>query len=315
MNTSVLKNLALLAGIFIAINGQGQTVSTPIVGFSKITVPAGGRLVAPVFVKSPVYTGSASIASGVATLGSSVSGNLGPSSFTDRPNFPRYYLKVTSGTYSGLVLDIDSNTTSTVSMTGVPSGLTGSVGVQIIPHYTLGDFAANAQDQGMSAYADAVTFYDSGNAKRAYYYTGSGFIADDYSTPADNVVIYPGSGILLNAVSSCTVTMSGRVNTTPTIVPLYSGESIVAPIDPSGVSKVATINLASSLSPYVDAASSVLVDGSLATSAFYSDGSQMLDQDYNPIDSTTSPSVVIGNGFIVNAVADSQWVQPPVINP
>ena len=313
-----MKKLLLLLPLAMSIShgvSIAQTVSTPIVGFSKISVPAGGRLVAPVFVKAPTYQGTATIASGVATLNASIAGNLGPSTFTDRPNYPRYYLKITSGSYSGLVLDVSSNTSTTVSLTDAPSGLTGSVSVVIVQHYTLGDFALNAQDQGLSAYVDAVTFYDSGNNKRAYYYTGSGFISDDYSTPADNVVIYPGSGVLLNAVNNCSVTMSGNVNTTSTLVPLYAGESIVAPIDPSGVSKVGTINLASSLSPYVDAASTVLVDGTLATSAYYSDGAQMLDQNYDPLSGSTSPAITVGNGFIVNAVADSQWSQPPVINP
>ena len=125
---------------------NADTVSTPVVGFSKISVPAGGRLVAPVFVKAPTYQGSATIASGVATLNSSISGSLGPSTFTDRPNYPKYYLKVTSGTYSGLVLDINSNTSTTVALEGAPSGLAGSVSVVIVQHYTLGDFALNAEN-------------------------------------------------------------------------------------------------------------------------------------------------------------------------
>ena len=312
-----MKKLNLLLGTLLATVALSHAVDSfsDVVGYSKLSIPVGGRLIAPVFLKAAVFTGSASINSGVLTVtGSLTAGALNQSNFSDRPNFPTHYVKITSaGSSEGLVLDVISNTASTITVSGA-TGLSGSVSIEVVPHYTLLDFAN--QSTNLQPYADAVTFYDAGNAKRAYYYTGSGFVGDDYSTPADHVVIYPGSGFILNAGADSSVTMTGRVNQTKTLVPVYAGESIVAPIDPSGITKIANSNLGSAMLPYADAASAVLLDGSLATTAYYTDGVGMLDDSYSPLDPNAAgtPQVAAGNGFIVNANSDGYWVQSPVIS-
>jgi hypothetical protein len=307
-------NLALAILVSAVMAGHAATATSDIVGYSKLNIPVGGRLIAPVFIKPAVFTGSATISSGVLSISGGLTPNaLNQTSFNDRPNFPKYYVKITSsGSNEGLVLDIVSNAASTVTVSGA-SGLTGTVSIEVVAHYTLLDFAS--QSSNLVPYADAVTFYDSGNGKRSYYYTGSGFVADDYSTPADHVVVYPGSGFILNAGATSSVTMTGRVNQTKTLVPVYAGESIVAPIDPSGITKIANSNLGSAMAAYADAASVVLLDGSLATTAYYTDGVGMLDDSYtslNPNDANT-PKVAAGNGFIINANADGYWIQSPVI--
>jgi hypothetical protein len=239
-------------------------------------------------------------------------GSLNQTSFSDRPNFPTHYVKIiSSGSFEGLVLDVVSNTASSITVAGAPSGLTGSISVQVIRHYTLQDLANQSKD--LIPYQDAVTFYDPSNGKRSYYFDGSSFVGDDYSTPAGNVVIDPGTGVILNAGSASSITMVGEVNTKKTLVPVYAGESIVAPIDPSGITKVSAIGLGSAIAPYSDAASAVLLDGSLATTSFYTDGIDMLDDSYAPINPLTSPLVAAGNGFIINAASDGVWIQNPVI--
>jgi len=314
--TQVTKGIgqAMILFSLLAYTSEAQTVSTPIVGFSKLSISAGGRLISPVFNKASKYQGSAVVSSGVFTVSGLTANALVPTAYNDRPNYPTHYVKITSGSYEGLVLDVTANSATTITVADAPTGLSGSVSVIVIPHYTLLDLAN--QSANLAAYSDAVTFYDSGNNKRTYYYTGGtdGFIADDYSTPANNVVIYPGSGVIVNTTANSSVTMSGNVNTTKTIVPIFAGESIVSPIDPSGVSKVAGINLAAALSPYTDSANAVLLNGTLATSTFYSDGVDILNDSYDVVPLASSPAVSSGNGFIVNAVADSQWVQPAVTN-
>jgi len=313
----VIKGFAGSAVLFslLTYTSAAQTVSTPIVGFSKLSISAGGRLISPVFNKASKYQGSAVVSSGVFTVSGLTANALVPTAYNDRPNYPTHYVKITSGSYEGLVLDVTANSATTITVADAPAGLSGSVSILVIPHYTLLDLATQSAD--LAAYSDAVTFYDSGNNKRTYYYTGGtdGFIADDYSTPADNVVIYPGSGVILNSTANSSVTMSGNVNTTKTIVPIFAGESIVSPIDPSGVSKVAGINLAAALSPYTDSANEVLLNGTLATTTFYSDGADILSDSYDVVPLASSPALAAGNGFIVNSVADSQWIQPSVINP
>ena len=235
-------------------------------GYSKVTINQGGRLIAPVFNKAAVYTGSATVTSGVFAVSGLTSGGLNATSFSDRPNYPTHYVKITSaGSFEGLVLDVLSNTASAITVADAPAGLTGAVTIQVIPHYTLLDLANQSTD--LVPYSDAVTFYDAGNNKRTYYFAGAdGFVADDYSTPSNNVVIDPGTGVILNAGANSSITMTGVVNTKKTLVPVFAGESIVAPLDPSGVSKVSGLNLAPAIAAYSDAASVVLLNGSLATS-------------------------------------------------
>jgi hypothetical protein len=313
MNMKKLNvTLAILVAAVMAGNAQ-TSVTSDIVGYSKLTINQGGRLIAPVFHHQPVYSGSSTITSGVLAVSGLTPGSLNETAFSDRPNFPTYYVKITSsGVYQGLVLDVVSNTDSSITVAGAPSDLTGAVSVQVIRHYTLQDLANQSTD--LIPYQDAVTFYDAGNLKRTYYYDGAGFIADDYATPASQVVVYPGSGVILNAGSNSAITMIGNVNTTKTLVPIYAGESIVAPTDPSGITKVALIDLGPSMAAYSDAASVVRLDGSLATTTYYTDGIDMLDDTYTTITPGGSPVVEAGNGFIINAAVDGVWAQNPVIS-
>jgi len=310
-----MKKLNITLAIFVAavMAGNAQTVTSDIVGYSKLDINQGGRLIAPVFHYQPVYIGSSTITSGVLSVPSLTAGLLNQTSFSDRPNFATHYVKITSsGIYQGLVLDIVSNTASSITVAGAPTDLTGPISVQVIRHYTLQNLAEQSKD--LIPYQDAVTFYDAGNLKRSYYYDGASFIGDDYLTPAGHVVIYPGTGVILNAGSNSSITMTGVVNTTKTLVPIFAGESIVAPTDPSGITKVALINLGSSIAPYSDAASVVRLDGTLATTTFYADGINMLDDTYTPITAANSPLVEAGNGFIINSYADAVWTQNPVIS-
>ena len=303
-------SLAILA--LAAMSASATTVTSEIVGYSKLDINQGGRLIAPVLHHQPVYVGSSTVTSGVLSVPGLTTGSLNQTSFSDRPNFPTHYVKIlSSGSFEGLVLDVVSNTASSITVAECPSSLAGSISVQVIPHYTLQNLANQSKD--LIPYQDAVTFYDPSNGKRSYYFDGSSFVGDDYATPAGNVVIYPGAGVILNAGSASSITMVGVVNTKKTLVPVYAGESIVAPIDPSGITKVSSIGLGSAIAPYSDAASAVLLDGSLATTSFYTDGAEMLDDSYTPINPLTSPLVAAGNGFIINAASDGVWIQNPVI--
>jgi len=312
MNMKKLNvTLAILVAAVMAGNAQ-STVTSEIVGYSQLNINQGGRLIAPVFHHQPVYVGSSTITSGVLSVSGLTAGSLDQTSFSDRLNFPTHYVKIiSSGSFEGLVLDVVSNTASSITVAGAPSDLTGSISVQVIPHYTLQNLADQSKD--LIPFQDAVTFYDSSNGKRSYYFDGSSFVGDDYTTPAGNVVIDPGTGVILNAGSASSITMVGVVNTKKTLVPVYAGESIVAPIDPSGITKVSAMGLGTAIAPYSDAASAVLLDGSLATTSFYTDGTDMLDDSYTPINPLTSPLVAAGNGFIINSASDGVWIQNPVI--
>lgn len=302
------KNVFLAAAIFaVAIPSLGiaQTVSTPIVGFSKVEAPAGGRIVAPIFVKAPVFSGTSSI-SGQSFSGS-FSSALDPTSYTDRPNYPTHYVEITSGVNEGLSFDVISAGPTGITVSGVPAGMTGtSVSIVVRPHITLADLAASGS--GLQDFSDAITIFRENNQKASYIYTSTGVVADDYSTPADHVVIYPGTGVVLNNGASASFTFTGQVKTTKTIVPIYSGESIIAPVDPQGGKKVSQLNIAGALAPFSDAFSVISTSGNLNASSFYSDGSEVLDENYSPVAGLTDLSVTVGNGMIINANTDASWI-------
>jgi len=293
---------------------HAQTTSySSIVGYSKVNVAAGGGVVAPVFVKPAVFTGTSTISG--QTFSGSFSSSLNPTGFSDRPNFPTHYVEITSGANEGLVFDVSSASGSGIVVTGIPTALNGqTVSIVVRPHVTLGDIAT--QSSGLADFSDAITIYRENNVKSSYIYTTTGVVGDDYSTPSDHVVIYPGYAVVLNTLGNSTFTLTGEVKTTKTRVPLFAGETLIAPIDPQGGKKVSQLNLAGALEGYTDAISLVSTTGDLSLNSFYSDGvTDMLDENYTPVDATTDKVVKAGNGFIVNSLTDRVWTANSPLNP
>ena len=72
-----------------------QTVSTPIVGFSKVTIPNGSRAVVPGFVKPAAYSSSGTV-SGQSVAATSLTANaFQPTQFSGgTPNFPTHYPEI-----------------------------------------------------------------------------------------------------------------------------------------------------------------------------------------------------------------------------
>lgn len=320
MNTSNNSKLSLAMFTLVSLLVLGnkpsvaQTVSTPIVGFSKVTAPSGTIVVVPSFVKPNRFQGSVTLnGQNFAVTGFSVN-QLAPSSYTDgRPNYPKAYVEITSGTYEGTVLDILSNTASSVTVSGAPTELNGqSVNIAVRDHFTLDDLAQG--QSGLVDYDSVVNVYNSdGTTSTRYYVTGS-WVADDYSTAAGNTIIYPGQGITLST-GSASLTLSGNVKTTKTVVPLYAGAvNLVGPGNPSNQSNLDSIGIASVLAPYDDGINSFASNGTMTMlDTFYSNGSGILNSSYEPI---TAPAYVASNsGFVVSVSNPKTWTLPRIINP
>lgn len=312
-----MKKTNLLAVLALAATPaflHAQTTNySSIVGYSKVNVSAGGGVVAPVFVKPAVFTGSSTISG--QTFSGQFTSSLNPTSFTDRPNYPTHYVEITSGVNEGVSFDVISAGPAGITTSGVPTGLNGAtVSIVVRPHVTLGDIAAASS--GLADFSDAITVYRENNQKSSYIYTTSGVVGDDYSTPSDNVIIYPGYAVLFNTIGNSTFTLQGEVKTTKTKVPLFAGETLIAPVDPQGGKKVSQLNLAGALEGYTDAISLVSTTGNLGLSSFYSDGTtDMLDENYTPVNVATDKTVSAGNGFIVNTLQDRTWTANPPVNP
>jgi hypothetical protein len=229
-------NVALAILVTAVMGGNAQTVTSDIVGYSKVSVPSGTRAVVPGFVKSAVFTGVGTITSQSLSASGLAADALKPTSFTDgRPNYPTHYIEITSGAYEGYSFDVSSNTGTSVSVSGLPSALNGTqVNYVIRPHLTLGDIdSSNLPDGNVvlnifnNPSTPAVTYlYDSAGA----WYDGNG------NYLMNHVVIYPGTGISLNNTSGTfSITFSGSVKPTKTAVPVYKNAAVnlVGPMNPS----------------------------------------------------------------------------------
>ena len=292
---------------------QTSVVTAGIYGFSRISAPVGGRVIAPVLVKNSVYSGAVPVSGSTFLAAGIASNSLSPSSFSDRPNAPRYYVEITSGIYAGNIYDVAGNDTNGITVYGLPSALNGQshITISVRPHFTLGDLASASS--GLSAYSDALSLYQINSGQSTYIYSGSG-VVDGNNATADQIVIYPGSGALINNSRSASFTFSGLVKTNQTVVPIYAGVTLVAPLDPTGTTTINSENLLPILHPYVDAVSLVATDGSLGTTPFYSDGTQLLDQNYSPLDPSVAPIVSSGNGFFINTTQNRLWTNASAVN-
>jgi len=296
---------------------SAQTVSTPVVGFQKVTMPLGGAAFAPTFVKANTFTGPASISgSTVTTTSNALAGlSLGPTSFSDRANFPRYYAEVvnTNSPFCGYNFDITSlNNASSFQSANIPAGLTGTVTIAIRPHLTLADLdPANMQD------GDSVTIYNDPSGGASTYYQASGGWVDSNGNPGyAHVPVYPGTGVIYGGQSSAnTITLTGNVKNTPTAVPVYLGAvlNVVAPVNPSASVNYANQNIANSIG---DGASftKYTADGSLVEeSTYYAASGVLVDNNGNPASSVPIPGSQAVN--VGSLSQDAVWIIPAAINP
>jgi len=318
-NYLVSRMVGCGALILLSLNSlvSAQTVSTPVVGFQKVTLPLGGAAFAPTFVKVNTFSGPATISGSTVTLAANALAgqSLGPTGFSDRSNFPRYYAEVinTNSSFCGFNFDITSaNGASSFQSANIPVGLTGSVTIAIRPHITLADLdPANMQD------GDSVTIYNDPSGGAFTYYQDSGGWVDSNGNPGyAHVPVYPGTGVIYAGQSSAnTITLTGNVKNTPTAVPVYLGAvlNVVAPVNPSESVNYANQNIASSIG---DGASftKYTADGSLVEeSTYYAAAGVLVDNN-----GILASSVPIPGSQAVNVGSLSQdavWVIPSAISP
>lgn len=296
--------------------GNSQTVSTPVVGFSKVNLSSGTVLLSPGFVKATQYGGSAVITGQSFSATGLISGNFNGSSFSDRPNYPRYYVEIVSGVNEGFAFDVVSNSSTSITATGVPASLNGqTVTIAVRPHVTLDDIVT--AQSGLSDYSDAVNLTTPDGGTLTRYYASGSWVAEDFSTPAGHTVIYPGNAISVSTAGAVSLTTSGTVKPTKTQVPLYASVvNLVGPMNPAGASKINALGIQYALEPYADGFNTYASDGSgVTTGTYYSDGSSVLDAGFSPLDQTSPDSVPSNVGFAVSVSADTYWTMPSPLNP
>lgn len=268
MKNSSPKILQAALIIVMGASCYGQTVSTPVVGFNKLSFPAGNSAQTATFVKPAVFSGDATtVTSNSLSVSSATFGSLGPAA-----GLPTHYVKITSGSMAGYVLDIISNTSTSVVVDGNLSTAGSTPSFVVIPHVKVSDlFAGNSS---LSPGSDTLTLFTTGGGSIVLLWVGvdspTGWVDPVTESPKDGIV-YPGEGFILTTQGSGTFTSQGVVETKPTVVPLYPGAvNLVSMASPSSGSKaLQAINLGTNLASGSDTAEFLSSNGALSSAGVY----------------------------------------------
>jgi len=313
MNMKKLNvTLAILVAAVMAGNAQPTTASSPVVGYSKISCPSGTVIVVPTFVKSDLYAGSSVIAADGFGCTAFSTGARSPNSGS---SYPKSYVEITSGAFEGYTFDIISNTATKLSAAGIPANLVGqTVTIAVRDHLTLDDFVSG--QTGLVDYDSGVSIYNPNGTTSVRYFATTTWVAEDYSTPAGDTVIYPGSGFTLSSAGA-SFTFTGVVKATKTVIPLYTGAvNIVGPLNPSNSNFITQIGIASGLEPYDDGINSFSTNGQMSiVSTYYSDGTDILNGGYSTFVPTNSDKVPLNQGFVVTVSRNRNWTYNSPLTP
>lgn len=304
-------SLAIIVAAGLSANAQTTATTSP-VGFATISPAAGTVSICPGFVEAAVFQGNST----ASTSANTFSGSFTPGSYAPTSQgYPTTYVQVISSnsTYAGYIFDVASvnGQGAIVSSDPIPSGLNGQT-VQIVvrPHLTLNKLIQGAT--GLADYSDAATFINANGSLTTCIYADGSWLADDYSTPIGDLPIYPGTGFTLTSSGAAKLTTVGSVQTAPVAVPLYAGTpNLVNQMNPGAAVKVQSLNIASVMAPYSDVFNSFSGTGNMAISGtYYSDGTDLLDSDYNPLPPNSSASVDANGAIAVTASSDTVWKAP-----
>lgn len=320
MNRTLLVTLASLA---LALPAAAQSSSTPVIGFYKVTIPAGTSAWTCSFVTKKDFQGAASsIVGGPTTSLVNVSG----SPFTPAA-FNLHYIEILSGPHAGMVFDIETtpaNTASAITVKGnLGAGglaLTGTETFCIRKHATISSILSAGG--GLTPIDDSVEVFSSTGSSTILTWDGTQWVDGvDFVTPKD-VIVYPLQGFKVNSLSGATVTFGGGavsyVKQGPTKAPVYSGVvnlvGVLSPladtvsVDPMFSTPLSSLGLGS-LFPVDDLVTRFSTNG-LMTETFYAhDGTLVVDG----IDFVTpkgADRISNSQAFQISPLSDGVYTQP-----
>jgi hypothetical protein len=236
--------LALVSALLPTLHATAQTPltsSTPVIGFYKQTIQKGNNPLVCGFVAKKEFQG-AMVSHTPGTANSvisqaSVSWTVGQFQTAANPaTESSHYIEILSGVHAGLVLDIVSNTATTLTVEGntaaLPanpvSGLVGNEIYCIRKHATLGQILPGGGGLDIS---DTVTLYNSDNTSTLVSWSGMGWEDAFSGDDRGDLPIYPGQGFVINhfANSNILLTVGGGevsyIKTGDTKVPLYTSSN------------------------------------------------------------------------------------------
>lgn len=301
---------------WLALSLNAQTVSTPIVGFEKKSFPAGTTGHGVGFVQVAKYQGTATSVSpnSLTVSGASFSANA----YAPSNGLPSHYIQITSGSQSGLVVDITGNSATVLNVaSGDLGGVSGTPSFVIRPHVKVSSLFQGNSD--LADYTDTLTVYNSDGSVTTLLRDSSSATGwlDSTSFNASDSVIYPGQGFLLSTSVSGSFTSTGVVNSYQTIVPIYAGNvNLVSLANPSSGKDIQSINLGANFVDYTDTVGLFSSDGNLSqdVSLIWA-GSADGFLDATSFSPATSVNAGGTSAIIVNASSDTTWVQASPLSP
>lgn len=303
---NLIHTLILLQSLVVV--ASAQTVSTPIVGFLKLTLPAGSAsLVSFPLNQAPLVGGVFSGKTGN-TLSTQNSLSSLPNSLVNQANEPLYYAEVKSGPKAGLILEILSKSSNSISVADAAQ-ISGSESFEIKKFTTLGSVFGESNSAGLLggndiSNADVVWTVVNGTWTPFYFYDdGFGGEIDplQWQTPGSaqnrsDERIDPDQGVLVVRKAggpSKTVTVTGSVKVTPSFVPFTQGVQIVTNPQPVALS-LTSMNLKTG-----NSATGLLEGNDVSTS----------DVVYKLNNGTWIPYFVYNDGF-GGEIDPIQWATP-----
>ena len=214
----------------------GQTAYTTPVGYYDFAAVNGGNLLIPGLVKSAVFSGSLTAAS--STTMTVAASSLTPSALNEGAVFATHYVEITqAGANQGVVIDIESNTASVITLASDISALSlaGTETITVRPHVTLKSLLL-AAEVNLAPFTDSATFYLLDGNSVSYTYGGdfgTGWSSDFATADGNDRPVAPGTGFILNVAANVNLTLTGEVKASPTVVQLGAGVvNISGPVNP-----------------------------------------------------------------------------------
>ena len=196
-----MKWLLIFLISILSLKAQTSVAYSPIYGYDTMSFPGGWCIIIDPFVNPPIYSGNAVVDGTTFTINNVLTNNI-----TDIP----YYVEVTSTNYNGYIFDITTNTKNIITATNVPFELQGqTLAINVRKHVTLQQFVSNST--GLEDYSDALSTPDGNGGCVTYIYISNGIVSGDYVTPANNTILYPGEGLIINNSGNISFTFVGEL--------------------------------------------------------------------------------------------------------
>lgn len=219
---SAASTCAVVVLSALSASADTPTITTDPVGVVVHEVPQGRSVLSVPFVGTSVYEG-------IVASNTDVTVTFETSGIPDLTGHP-YYIHVLDGAFAGENITIVEASSNAVSLELATAGDLSGASVAIRPHVTIGTLFDGVSLPG----EPTLTLYESNGSVSSYtYYSALGWVDENFNS-AENVIIFPGEGLIFNVSAGFDLPFSGTVLTAPMAVLVGNlGVSIVGSINPA----------------------------------------------------------------------------------